>query len=133
MKSPGLLAFLVTVACGPAFAAEPPGVAPRYVFVPVEAGALRLHTRTGEVWLCAGADGAGACTPLPDQGHAAEVAALERRVAALEARVAALASPDVALSDEEAMDRVMTLAEGMMRRFFGMVRDLKADLEREDL
>ena len=120
---------------GPAVAqeprAEPP---PRYVFVPVEKGALRLNTGTGEVSLCSGAEGAGACAPLPEQVRSGEVAAaaLQDRVSALEARIAALEensrSAD-SLAEEETLDRVMVLTERMMRRFFGVVRDMKEDFE----
>lgn len=129
----GGLAFPLVV--NSAAAQEPrPEVAPRYVFVPVEKGALRLNTTTGEVSLCSGADGAGACAPLRDQAHGGSdsVRALHERVAALEARIAALEADDVsaeARREEEALDRVMVLTERMMRRFFGIVRDMKDEFE----
>jgi hypothetical protein len=111
-----------------------PEVAPRYVFVPVEKGALRLNTTTGEVSLCSGANGAGACAPVPDGEHGGGEAtrALQDRVAALEARIAALEADDPsaeARRDEETLDRVMVLTERMMRRFFGIVRDMREDFE----
>src|SRR5688500_10172045 len=90
-----VLVLLAGSAMGAALAQEQPAAAPRYVFVPVETGALRLHTGTGEVSLCEGGNGAGACTALADERSAAgsvaaDMAELEKRVAALEARVAEL-------------------------------------------
>lgn len=133
---PLALALAAAPALAPAAAQEPLAIAPRYVFVPVKAGALRLHTGTGEVSLCTGADGAGSCNPLPDAardpGH---IGRLEERLAGLEARIAALEAdaPAAALSDEESMDRVMVLADRMMRRFVRMVRDMKEDVESGEL
>lgn len=60
---PLALALAAAPALAPAAAREPQATAPRYVFVPVKEGALRLHTGTGEVSLCTGADGAGSCNP----------------------------------------------------------------------
>ena len=132
-----VLTLLLALAIGPAAAEERP--AGRYVFVPAEAGTLRLDTATGEVSLCAGkADDLG-CRLLPDEAraNAAEAAALEERIAALEARIAALEAENRAaadtLPDEETMDRVMVLTDRMMRQFFGMVREMKRDMESGEL
>jgi hypothetical protein len=126
---------LLVVLAAPAIAAEaqPAG---RYVFVPVEAGTLRLDTATGAVSLCTGASGEVSCTMVPDEARdlGADDAALQDRVAALEARVAALEERSVQLlPDEESIDRVMVLADRMMRHFFGMVRDMKREMEGEEL
>ena len=110
----------------------------RYSFAPVEGGVLRLDAVTGEVTLCsAGAEGAS-CAPPPQAGgtghtedtvEAAErIAALERRIAAIEAR----GEPET-LADEEAMDRVMVLAERMMRQFFGLVREMQREMQTDEL
>lgn len=132
------LAFLVS-ALG--FSAQAQEVAPagRYDLVPVEGGALRLDTLTGAVSLCGDEGGAVACRPVrQDQSGSGEsppgavdrLAALEARVAVLEAQNAA-SGP--ALSDEEAVDRVADLAEKMMRRLLGIVRELKGEMEGEQL
>jgi hypothetical protein len=129
------LLFCLALATGPAFAEERPP-AGRYAFVPAEAGTLRLDTATGEVSLCAGEAADLACNLLPDEARdrSAEATALESRVAALEARVAALeAESRAALPDEQTMDRVMALADRMMRRFFAMVRDIRREMESEEL
>jgi hypothetical protein len=106
------------------------------VLVPVEEGALRLDTRTGDVSLCA-ADGAGACKPVPDAARddTATIAGLEARLSALEARIAGLEARDpvARLSDEQSMDRVAVLADRMMRNFVKMVREMKKDAESGDL
>jgi hypothetical protein len=128
---------LLLVLAAPAISAEaqPAG---RYVFVPVEAGTLRLDTATGAVSLCAGASGEVSCTMVPDEAREADAddAALQDRVTALEARVAALEERSRTvqlLPDEESIDRVMVLADRMMRHFFGMVRDMKREMEGEEL
>ncbi len=126
---------LLLVLAAPAIAAEAqPGG--RYVFVPVEAGTLRLDSATGAVSLCTGASGEVSCAMVPDEAReaAAGDSALQDRVAALEARVAALEERSVQLlPDEESIDRVMVLADRMMRHFFGMVRDMKREMEGEEL
>jgi hypothetical protein len=99
---------------------------------------MRLDAETGEVSLCSSKDGALSCVRVMGApGPSGEdTAALKARVAELEARVAALeARPTIgdALPDEEAMDRVADLAERMMRRFFGIVRDMKRESEGESL
>jgi hypothetical protein len=136
--------MLVLLFAAPAVAEER-GSAQRYAFVRVEAGALRLDTATGDVWLCHGGDGAPGCsllveaTPDGTEGAAeleAQIEALDRRIAELEARIAALeaaAERGEFLSDEEAMDRVLALSERMMRRLFGMVRDMQREMEGEEL
>jgi hypothetical protein len=133
MRITALSLFLVLAAPAIAAEAQPAG---RYVFVPVEAGTLRLDTTTGAVSLCTGASGEVSCTMVPDEAReaAAGDSPLQDRVAALEARVAALEERSVQLlPDEESIDRVMVLADRMMRHFFGMVRDMKREMEGEEL
>lgn len=130
------LALTVLLAAAAPAAAQAERPAPRYVFVPVDNGALRLNTATGEVSLCSG-EAAGTCALLADEARARreELAGLKARLAALEARLADLEAggKGETLSDAESMDRVMLLTDRMMRRFFGMVRDMKNDLESGDL
>ena len=128
-----IFALLLALAA-PAAAQEPPPA--RYAFAPTEAGALRLDVVTGEVSLCVGDGAVPSCTRLSEATHtnAGEIMRLTDRVAALEARLEALEFAGAgALPDDEAMDRVMALTERMMRRFFAMVRDMKRDMEGEEL
>ena len=109
----------------------------RFSLAPVEGGALRLDTETGAMSFCSGEGNAFACRPMPDESAAspaAEAAELENRLAVLERRVAELERRGVVmLPDEESLDRAMTLADRVMRRFFGMVRDMKREMESEEL
>jgi hypothetical protein len=138
MRSTTLTLLACLAAATPAAAQEAAPV-PRYTFTPVPDGALRLDTQTGDVSFCAGTAASGACTPVVDEARqkppagatAADdrIAALERRIAALEARVEQAPS---ALEDEN-MDRVLTLTDRMLRQFFGLVREMKRDLQGETL
>ena len=132
------LVLLALLVAAPA-AAQEPVAAPRYVFTPVDEGALRLNTETGEVSLCAGMPGSRSCTLVPDEARASEstipasddrIAQLEARIAALEAQISRGGGP---ASDEEALDRVMTLTDRMMRHFFGLVREMRREFEGETL
>ena len=118
----------------------------RYAIVPVEDGFLRLDTRTGAVSRCTGKIGRLTCRILPDErlAYEAEIGRLEDRIDELEVRVAdmeknrtfgSLDAPDGdgELPSEEEIDKVMTLAEKIMRRFFGFVKELKRDLESDQL
>lgn len=129
-----ILGMALALGCLPAIAAEPePG--PRYTFVPVGGGALRLDTATGEVVRCSVAAGGSAhCVAVAWDDAAADpgAAALEARIAALEERIAELESERAGVPDEEAMERVMVLTERMMRRFFTLVHEFK-DSDGEDL
>lgn len=132
------LTLLACLAAGPAAAQEAAPVA-RYTFTPVPDGALRLDTQTGDVSFCTGTAASGACTPVADEGgdkanaEAApaddRIAALERRIAALEARI----EQGTSALDDENMDRVLTLTDRMLRQFFGLVQEMKRDLQGETL
>jgi hypothetical protein len=127
--------LLIAALYAPA-AAQEPAPAGRYTLVPVEGGALRLDTQTGAVSICSGDAVEISCRPL--QEDASDAAAggapdIEGRLVALEARIAELEARTVLLPDEESIDRAMTLADRVMRHFFGMVRELKRDMESEEL
>ncbi len=118
----------------------------RYAMVPVEDGFLRLDTGTGAVSRCTGEIGRLTCRILPDErlAYEAEIGRLEDRIDALEGRVAimendrtlgALNAPDSkgVLPSEEEIDKVMALAEKVMRRFFDFVKELKRDTQTNEL
>lgn len=136
----------ILMAAAPAAAEEgaaPPASTGRYAFVPAAEGTLRLDTQSGAVSLCAGTGAELSCRPVREEAsRAREMRALEARLAALEARLAAIEARDEeagedtgearglpTLKDEEAVDRVMDLAERMMRRFFDMVEALRDEAE----
>jgi hypothetical protein len=118
----------------------------RYALVPVENGILRLDTVTGEVSRCMGAADASACRLLPDErlAYEAEIRRLEERMDVLEGRMTNLEVPpdrtpgsapkaSGGLAEDREIDRALDLSERVMRRFFGMVRDLKRDFEQDQL
>lgn len=109
----------------------------RYAFVPAEQGTLRLDTETGDVSLCSGTGEALTCRPLHgDRASSEAKMRLERRVAELERRMSALErepSAEADLPDDATIDRMMVLSERIMRRFFGIVRDIKQDFEQDSL
>jgi hypothetical protein len=129
-----LLAALVSPA-----AAQDNATTARYTLVPVEGGALKLDTHTGAVSLCTADGEASACRSLPSGTAGAEAAAapadLEDRLSRIERRLATLETRGggEALSDEESIDRAMVLADRVMRRFFGLVREMKREMESEEL
>jgi hypothetical protein len=127
--------LLIAALYGPA-AAQDAAPAGRYTLAPVEGGALRLDTQTGAVSICSGDAGDISCRPLQEDasdGVTGGSPDIEARVSALEARIADLEARTVLLPDEESIDRAMTLADRVMRHFFGMVRELKRDMESEEL
>lgn len=138
MKKAMTLGLILSLAA-PAAAGEPASA--RYTFVPVEAGVLRLDSATGEVSLCGVEDEAPLCAPASEASSAPSaggetLSRLEGRAAALEARIAALEAKEgeaAPAEEDEAMDRVMLLTERMMRRFFGIVRDMKREMGDEEL
>ena len=118
----------------------------RYAIVPVEDGFLRLDTGTGAVSRCTGKIGRLTCRILPDErlAYEAELGRLEDRIDEIEGRVALmeknrafgnLDTPDGdgELPSEEKIDKVITLAEKVMRRFFGFVKEMKRDMETDQL
>ena len=118
----------------------------RYAIVPVEDGFLRLDTGTGAVSRCTGKIERLTCRILPDDrlAYEAEIGRLEDRIDELEGRLAVVeerrtvARPnarngDDELPSDEELDKVMTMAEKVMRRFFGFVKELKRDLNTDQL
>jgi hypothetical protein len=108
-----------------------PASAARYVVVPVESGALRLDTETGEIYLCTVSGGGYSCNRLaggsvPGPG---DTLRLEAEISALQAEVAALSGrSDLSSPAQSAVGRVGILAERIMRHFLGVVADFKREV-----
>jgi hypothetical protein len=127
------ISLLLILGAGPVSAQEQASSS-RFVFVPVDAGVLRLDADTGEVSLCAEATGALSCTRVADDMRQdGQEPGLAERIAALESRVEALEKREDFFDDSEAMDRVATLAERMMRQFFNMVREMQGEMDGDEL
>lgn len=116
---------------------------PRYTLAPIEGGIIRLDTVTGEVSHCRG-EGAGmVCRLLPDErtAYVDAIDGLEARLAELERKIAKLQPAgrgkpeknEMALADEAELDRAFDLMQNMMRRFFGMVREFKDEMDSSTL
>jgi hypothetical protein len=109
---------------------------------------VRLDTETGSVSHCRRGDalsgGVWQCAPIPDPAISAPSpivktddsnAALRREVAELRARIEAMerraaeGAPQARASGDPELDRAMNFSEELMRRFFGLVRDMKQDVD----
>ncbi len=145
------LALAVAVAAPPSesVAAETE-TAGRYVMNPVDEGMLRLDTRSGAISLCRRADQGWSCEAVPDthlklqqelDSKTAEIEALQQELSALKARLKGgrdagtpgaerdAAKPGTEqpspVPGEETVDQMMTMLEGMIRRFQDMMQSLE--------
>ena len=118
----------------------------RYALIPFENGILRLDTVTGEVSRCMDAASGSACRLLPDErlAYETEIRQLQERMEVLEGRITNLevppehtpdSAPEVSgdLPEDREINRVLDLSEKVMRRLFGMARDLKREFNAEEL
>ena len=120
----------------------------RYTMVPAEGGFVRLDTETGAVshcrrgdamsggvWQCAAIPEAVMAKPEAEDKAGDDNAVLRREVADLRARIEAIERRPVASlppaqgSGDPELDRAMNFSEELMRRFFGLVRELKQDAD----
>jgi len=118
----------------------------RFTMVPAEGGFVRLDTTTGLVshcrretsepsagWRCAAIPEAVLNTPDRVSELGEEVEALGREIAALRMRLDALDRRETAakpvpprrLQDDEEMEKALDFSEELMRRFFGLVQEMK--------
>lgn len=133
-----LLLALSFSAAAPALAQD--GLANRFTMQKTENGFVRMDTQTGEMSMCAETDGEIVCKMAADERHAFEdqLARLSARVAALEKKAAGddlqpsmIAPPDSALPDDAEIERTLGVMEKMMRRFFGMVDEMRKDFDKD--
>jgi len=123
--------------------------ASRYSMTPVEGGALRLDTQTGEVSHCTPQYGSWKCSGVADEMAKlkSKIGALDKENRALKADVKRLKPPPMAapkadegappapppaagpdkLPGDDEIDQMMTFLEKMARRLKGMVEDLKRE------
>jgi len=128
--------------------AGPAPPAGRFTMVPAEGGFVRLDTTTGLVshcrretsepsasWRCAAIPEDVLNTPDRVSELGEEVEALGREIAALRMRLDALdrretaakpaPAPPPRLQDDEEMEKALDFSEELMRRFFGLVQEMK--------
>lgn len=116
----------------------------RFILQRAGEGFFRVDRETGEASLCEPGNVGWVCELIPDDRAALqdEISRLARQNAELKSRLAELEgrltgeSPETTEPDgdstfdlptEEEMDELMTMFEGMMRRFFDMAEDLRRD------
>lgn len=136
-----ILTFVAILVLASPLAAEGPPPSPgRYQIVPDGDGFIRLDTENGALAHCAKRDGAWFCDTVSAtdsgldrkiEGLADEVSSLKETIGRLTTRLdgiedrfddRATASPKM---EEQDLDRALTFAERLMRRFFDFVRGLK--------
>lgn len=114
--------------------------APRYSIAKTENGFVRVDGETGKLSFCSEREGKLTCRMAADERSAyqSELEAMNARLAKLESRLAKLeakpAEPNTAkrksmLPDDEELDQALKFADKAMRRFFGLVQELKRDFK----
>jgi hypothetical protein len=109
-----------------------PQAGDRYRFNPVDGGVLRLDSQNGQVSFCRARPGGWSCETVADDRAAleAEIKRLSDRVAALERQSNDPVNRFRTPSDQE-IEQVMGFFEKMMKRFRGVVENLKKEWEAE--
>ncbi|WP_454915540.1 hypothetical protein [Xanthobacter sediminis] len=135
LAAPGLIGFAAQAQAQIQAADAAP--APRFAFAPVEGGALKLDTQTGQVSLCTKGTGGFACTAVPDSRDAyeAEIARLQAEIAALRQGAGAQKpdTPPQARPDPSEISRAFDYATQLYRRFRQMIDELTAPDKSETL
>jgi hypothetical protein len=126
----------ILLLAAPAGAQEQP--AGRYALQTSPGGFVRLDTRTGAVSHCGQRDGRWFCEPFAEEGATlnARIEGLERELKELAAAVARLGTqvesrkaqrPEQPTPSEAEIDQALGFSETLMKRFFGMVREMKKE------
>jgi len=124
------------------FAADGDG---RFTMTPTEGGFIRLDTQTGAVALCARSDASWSCNPVQDGQLATQeqIAALTKENQELKteledakrvldaqitsAKPSSGSSQTLNIPSEKDIDKMMNSLERLIRRFKGMVNELKEE------
>ena len=148
MKPTLLAAFAALMLSAPANA-ETIQQSGRYTLVVIDDGFIRLDTQSGEIARCTGDPDKLTCRLAADErlAYIGEIERLEERIDALEERMARLeaAGParrrgrefgrreEYGLPSDEEIDQALTMTDKVFRRFFGLVQDLKRDMDEDRL
>jgi hypothetical protein len=105
----------------------------RYTMTQTKDGVLKLDTKTGAVSLCQGQAAKWSCRPVDDKADDLRdrIARLEKENAQLRALITEkgddLPMPEkgLPLPSEEEVDKAMDFVERMLKRFKGIVKDLR--------
>ncbi|MFG1429844.1 hypothetical protein V5F44_02115 [Xanthobacter sp. V2C-8] len=133
---PALMALTMAgllASSGAARAEGEPPQQPRFAFAPVEGGALKMDTQTGQVSLCTKGTGGFACTAVPDtrDAYEAEITRLQAEIATLKKGAAAPGAPPQAEPSD--VDRALDYATHLYRRFRQLIDEMKAPDQSETL
>lgn len=127
-----MLAALLASGNAPAQAPAAPNDSWRFKLQKVDGGFLRLDAQTGQVSFCREREGNWSCETAADDRAAleAEIRRLTDRVTALEKQAHDPGNRFRTPSDQE-IEQVMGFFEKMMKRFRGVVENLKKEWESE--
>jgi cell division protein FtsB len=106
----------------------------RFRMQKVDEGFLRLDAQTGQVSLCRSREGGWTCETVADDRAAleAEIKRLNDRVVSLERQVKEQAPPNqFRVPSDAELDQMMSFFERVMKRFRGVVENLKKEWEGE--
>ncbi len=128
-------AFSVCAASGAFAQSAPMNDSWRFKMQKVEDGFLRLDAQTGQVSHCRSRPGGWVCETAADDRAAleAEIKRLSDRVAMLQRQVKDQPTPpnQFRMPTEVELDQVMSFFERVMKRFRGVVENLKKEWEGE--
>lgn len=128
------IAAVVILACAASGASAQTNDSWRFRMQKVEEGFLRLDAQTGQVSLCRSRAGGWACETAADDRAAleAEIKRLSGRVAMLERQTKDQAPPNqFRMPTDAEVDQMMSFFERVMKRFRGVVENLKKEWEGE--
>lgn len=127
-----VLAFALAAGCAAAQSQPPVNDSWRFKLQKVEGGFLRLDAQTGQVSFCKEREGNWICETAADDRAAleAEIRRLTDRLAVLEKQSNDPTNRFRTPSDQE-IEQVMGFFEKMMKRFRGVVENLKKEWEAE--
>lgn len=114
-----------------------------FTMTPAEGRHLKIDRRTGRVSVCSEESGSWSCRLVADDRLAyeeeierlqSETERLEDRVGELEQELATRSEGEnwIGPEDEKKLDEFLDFSDKAIRRFFGMVQDLKRDLDQPD-
>lgn len=111
----------------------------RFAMQPTDGGMLRLDTRTGAMSFCQSRDGAWTCARIEDDsvGLSKRLAEVERENQELLREIKELRADQSArprrtetrdiIPDEKDVDRAFTFLDNVLKRFRGMVEDMRSE------
>ncbi|MCB2048484.1 MAG: hypothetical protein KDE32_09690 [Novosphingobium sp.] len=104
----------------------------RYSMAPMNGGMVRLDQETGTMDFCTTKSGQLVCRLANEEreGYENEIERLQSRVRELEAERPG--EPETSLDEDRRLNEAMRHAGKALRRFFDAVKDLRADMEKEE-